>query len=229
MLKCCDPHIGQLLPSYELQALSEEDVKLFEIHVMHCEYCLNEISSFEKYAHLMRHSNEAREAMKDAIRVDVPPISIWEKLSGYLWPDVPLIFKPALSLVLVLLLAIPAFYGIQNIGVSNSEVRPVQTIRLMGTRTTGENTFTISSGLDGVIVFTLPNATAYESYDVVVTDAEDNKVFQLNNFDTFNKLGIAEFLLPQPLMNPGLYRLKISHSTPDTTILIKQYRFRITK
>ena len=42
-MSCTDPETGQLIGSYELKLLSEEELKRFEMHVMHCDHCFQDL------------------------------------------------------------------------------------------------------------------------------------------------------------------------------------------
>ena len=112
MSECTDPHLGALLHAYGLNALSEEDFKRFEIHLLECEHCYEQLKKFRQVAPLLRSDRDVREMVREAARGQEESKSFWGKLGHKLWPDTPLVLKPAVAYILILLMVVPAYYGL---------------------------------------------------------------------------------------------------------------------
>ena len=63
MSNCINSKIGSLIHAYELNALNEENCEKFELHLMECEFCFNEIKRFENEAVFFRSSDEIKQAI----------------------------------------------------------------------------------------------------------------------------------------------------------------------
>ncbi len=226
MIHCNDKDLGALLPAYELGALSAEDEKRLEIHLMQCEHCLNKVVAFEPSAGVIRNSAKIKEAM---IRHTVPTQNdtIAKRLIRYLWPDTPLIFKPALSIMLVLLMAVPAIVGLRILTQETGDVRPVQMIRLIPNRATVTNKLFIESGLDAAISFAVPDYLPGRLYDLAVIDDQGGEVVRLNSFGSIDERGMGQIIIPHRAMKPGSYLLIVTCSGSDPPACEIKYTFII--
>lgn len=209
MTECIDPTLGDLLSAYELGALSEEDEKRLEIHLMQCEHCLNEVSAFQRYADVLRDSKKIREAMTRQARSTQRSVSA-RTLIQYLWPDVPLIFKPAVTILLVLLMIVPSFVGLRVLTGDDADIRPVQMIRLIPIRSAGASALSIGSGLDATISFGVPDYAPGKFYDVAVIDDQGEAVVRLASFGSINERGMGQIVFPHQVMKPGTYHLIVT-------------------
>lgn len=226
MSDCIDQNIGKLLHEYELGTLSEEDTDLFGEHLMECEYCLNEAKSFGKYATVIRQSATIEKLIK--LPGEGRSDTVMKRLWRHVWPETSFVFRPGILYILILLMTIPTYLGLKNIFGGNSGIRPVQTINLTSTRTAQNNVLTISSGLDGVIRFEIPEAILGESYQVILTTEGGKEITRHDDFPDINELKVGEFIFPNHLMEPGNYRLIITDlSEKDALDKIYEYRFRI--
>ena len=151
---CSNPEAGKLLHAYELGVLSTSDVDQFETHLLDCEYCFAEIRQFVDEAELLK-SNEAvvrevaggieREASGGGKK------SVAARLWSRLWPDTPIIFRPAAALLLVLILIYPAFRGIFND--TEPDLKPVSSLSLLDSRSNDFKEFVIKDDNDLVLCF----------------------------------------------------------------------------
>ncbi len=226
MTKCIDKSLGDLLPAYELDALSEADEKRLEIHIMQCEHCLNEVSTFERYAGVLRDSGKIKEAMVRHARVaeDVVP---GKTLLRYLWPDAPLIFRPALSILLVLLMVVPTLVGFGVFTFDGENIRPLQMIRLIPTRSAGASTLSIGSGLDAAISFAAPDYAPGMLYDVTVVDDQGEEVIRLDSLGSIDERGMGQIVFPHRAMKPGSYQLIATVSGAESAAGEHKYSFEI--
>jgi hypothetical protein len=205
MSKCVDPKVGVLIHGYELHSLTEEETELFETHLMQCTHCFQEVSELEVGFGKLRANGELG-VMAERSLAETPADRAWRRL---LWPKVPLAFRPAFIYFLVLVLAVPVVFTAIRSG-SGGVVRPLQTIRLLPTRTLEVQTLIISSGLDGVITFAAPVYESEGSYHVVIADKDDGRIIkQDDDFRQVDDTGIGRILFPNSSMTPGDYSLNV--------------------
>ena len=227
MSKCSEPDIGALLHAYELNALSEEDVERFEIHLLKCEHCFNDVQGFGHGAALIATDNEVKKMVRRADPTDLQSESATRKLWRRLWPETPFVFKPVLAYLLVLFMAIPAYHGLRYAASNDKQIRPLQAITLVSDRSTQEAVFKISSDRDGTISFLFSEAEPDKSYRVVVETEEGKEIERYDNFDDFDRFGMGELFFPLAKMRPGEYRLIITDLTGEYPSNTQEHRFTI--
>jgi hypothetical protein len=225
MSGCIDVDIGSLLHAYELKVLNEEDVERFEMHLMACEYCFNEIEIFVKESSLLNSDREIQGIVKDTARKLKRSESMLEKILEYLWPETLFIFRPAFAYLLVLILVIPAFYGIMSVG--DNTIRPVQSIMLFPDRSAEEKAFQKSRLGDGLISFIFRGATAGEPYRIVIESREGQVIFRDKDFTGFDDFDTGRLILPREQMKPGSHRLIITDPRAEPPLDKQEYQFRI--
>jgi hypothetical protein len=226
MSKCTDSKLGALLHAYELKALSDEDVERFEIHLLECEFCFEQLKDFEVAADLLVSDKEVKELIKEYAPMESShPEPYLKKLWQNIWPETSLIFKPALAYLLILLLILPAYYGLKRS--TQEEIRPItQTINLMPFRSVGEDVFKISLGKDGVISFLFEDAVAGQSYQVAIESEDGRVAYKNDTFREFDANRTGRLLLPLVKMKIGNYSLVI---TDPRTGNRQEYTFQIKK
>lgn len=228
MSKCKDPDLGVLLHAYELNVLSEEDIERFEIHLLGCEHCFDQLKNFEQEAALLTSDDEVRELVGDAVREEYPQAELLlRRLWRYIWPDTPVVFKPALAYLLILLMILPAYHGLKKF--TEGQIRAVQTISLFPGRSTAEDVFKISVGDDGLISFVFRGAVVGESYRVVIECEDGRVVFRDDAFRRFDEYETGRLLLPIVKMKPGGYRLVITDPRVEPPLNKQEYSFKIEK
>jgi hypothetical protein len=220
-----DPKIGKLLVAYELNALSEEDTELIENHLMVCDHCFNELESFRNEAALLSGDENIKGIVRDAARKDSGSESLLRKLRRYVWPDVPVVFKPALAYLLILILLIPAYQGF--LGQDDEQIGPVQTVRLLPGRSGSECVLDANSDKQGLLSFVFRGAVAGENYSVVILTDDGEEIFRDDSFDGFDQYETGKLLIPLDKMTPGDYRLVITDRRVDAPSGRREYNFRI--
>jgi hypothetical protein len=232
MSKCTNPKLGDLLHVYELNALSEEDIERFEIHLLECEYCFEQLKSFERQANLLASDEEVKELIRESTMEEyAQPESFLKKLWRYIWPETPLLFKPALAYLLILLLILPAYYGLRKVTETGTEteIGPVQNISLTPLRSMGEDVFKISLGKDGLINFVFEGAITGKSYQVIIKSIDGKVVYQDDAFKEFDEYRMGRLLLPLNKMKMGDYQLIITDPQREPPLNRQEYSFRIEK
>jgi len=232
MLKCTDLKLSALLHAYELKALSDEDAERFEIHLLECEHCFEQLKGFERVANLLSSDEEVKELIRESSTEEYPhPESFLKKLWRHIWPETPLFFKPALAYLLILLMILPAYWGLREVTKpgTETEIGPVQNISLTPFRSTGEDVFKISLGQDGMISFFFGDVIVGESYQVIIEAKDGKVVYKNDSFREFDRYGTGHLLLPLAKMKPGYYRLVISDPRGEPPSNRQEYTFRIEK
>jgi len=241
MAKCSDPKVGALLHAYELNALSEEEMEEFELHLMVCDYCHSEIQSFENSANIMLDHEPLRVITRDAVSNATRSESLLKRLCQYLWPNTPFLFRPAIAYLIVLLLVIPARYGIYKYAKDDDKPIPVITtdsskgfrqaisLSLTPVRSGERNILQYRPGCDVVINFTYREATQGKHYNVSIVSNDGVELLKIDEFNSFDSYGQGVVTISQDNMIPGSYRLIISDPQSDELIDSQEYLFEIIK
>lgn len=224
MSECIDPHLGALLHAYGLNALSEEDFKRFEIHLLECEHCFEQLKNFRQVAPLLRSDREVREMVRETARRQRESKSFWRELYHKLWPDTPLVLKPAVAYILILLMVVPAYLGLMTL--VTKEYTRIQSVYLTSDRTVGENIFRIKPEAEVIISFYLTDALVGDVYQVVIESEDKKEILRHEAFDSFDESGGGWLKLPVSKMHPGNYELIV---TNPRTGFREKYSFTIKK
>jgi len=222
---CLEPKMGALLHAYELRALSESDAAAFEMHLLTCDCCFAAIQSFEPYASLLSSDDAVRGEIRGS-GADVSTRSMGSRLRGALWPDdVALFLRPAVFMVVILLLVYPAWRGLTTDTMPT--IHTTQMISLMPTRSGTVDSFSLSLGQDGIIFFGYPGATPGRSYRVVISALNDSHA-QYKTQVEFDANAAGHLLFPAKLMRPGAYQLEIDDPQAAARGDKQVYRFMVT-
>jgi hypothetical protein len=224
---CTDPALGALLHAYELGILASADESRFEIHLLSCDACRKAAEEFETEAAVLRGSDSVKQVVSlnsdGATEPGPSRSSIW----GCLWPDTPWLLRPGLLYVAVLLLLFPAFVGLEHLTAPGSSTRLTQVIRLVRSRGAMDNTFSISSGLDGVVSFEIPNAIPGKDYQVIIVADDGTRLGRWEGIRSLDDLGVVNLVLPNNRMSPGKCRLTVIDPLTGQTPPVAEYRFEI--
>ena len=206
--KCTDSAIGELRHAYELGALSVEDTEKFEIHLLGCESCYQQIHQFESAAALLRTDMEVRREVRQVVEGKERQPSLVTSLLRYLWPETPVLLRPAVAFFVMALLIYPAYLGMKGTG--DSGLREIQSISLIPSRSTVNAAFTVSSQQDGLISFVFPGAEKSKSYRLVIESHEGEEIMSVDNFTGFDEYETGRIVIPLGRLSEGTYRLVIS-------------------
>jgi len=223
--ECTDPEVGRLLHAYEMGALAEDDAKSFEVHLLRCVHCFTEVQVFDRHTTLLRSDPEVRsEVGRHSGRV-VERLSFSERLRKYLWPDVPLLFRPAVSILIVLLLIYPAYLGLTS-GPSN-HIAAVSSISLLPHRSASGPAVDIPQGRALVLSFACPGVVPGAEYEVTIIGRSQNVVYHTSSFRDFDSFEIGRLLVPTGVLGSGSYTLKVVGQGEDSEEIAQQYSFNI--
>ena len=226
MAKCTEPGTGELLHAYEVGALSEADVERFEIHLLHCKDCFEQVRDFQQKAGLLFEDDEVKEAVRRIDRADWKRDSPTSKLKRYLWPHSPFIFKPAVAYFLVLLLIGPAYLGLRQ--GDPDHITEFRTVDLTGVRSTEDQVLRISGEPWSKVRFWIGNPDSSSEYHLTVVCSEtEDTVLAVDDFTGFDEYGLGEILLYVRKLSPGRYRLTIGSSGGGTAPETIVYSFAV--
>lgn len=227
---CIDPEIGKMLHAYELGALPNDDCERFEAHLMECRACFEEAQNFCAESNLLMADasiiKEVAAATGGEKAYGRKP-AVFGKFKRLLWPDTPVMFRPAVALILIALLIYPAYMGFRSN--HEREIKTVSAISLMPTRSSVTPEFTIPDKGDVVMSFMYRDAVPGHGYILEITDESGRILIHDDSFTAFDKYGMGWLLIPTDKMKAGEYQLSLSdkdgHSTTETQI----YKFRFLK
>lgn len=227
MPRCSNPKLGSLLHAYEVDTLPEEDLERFEIHLISCTYCFKQVHEFENVASVLREDEDVRSLVRGASRQPVrEPGEFWMTLWRYLWPEAPLVMKPALVYLLALALLVPAYHGFRGGKGPDQTIHPVQMLNFFPLRDAEEKVFTRTAGEDGMISFYCMGTVPGNPYQVIIKSEDNVIIFQDDHYDRFNEQSTGWLSLPLTTMSPGKYTLSISDTDPQSRT-VQEYSFLI--
>jgi hypothetical protein len=215
MSECIDREIGDLLLGYELGMLSKEEAERFEDHLLACQHCYDELRGFEREAALLAGNSEIRTDFVRSFRKEAGPRSLLSSLRTYLWPRMPLPFRPAIAYALILLMAIPAYHGLRM--ADRTRVFSAPTVVLTAVRSNDNAVLRADDQPYGLVEVILEDAVSDKSYEVVVEFVESGEIILTGNLDHFDHNGVDRLWLPLEALRSGLYRLTVidTEATPS--------------
>jgi hypothetical protein len=221
MKRCTEENIGRMLHAYELGQLDPELQDAFEVHLLSCDYCFEQVSQFDEAASLLRTDSAVQRQVRSAAVVEEPWGSFFSRLSELLWPKKHLLLKPALIYLVVALLAFPAYIGIRQLG--ERPVNDVQSLLLTGTRSAGGREVTAGEPL--VLMFRIDGAREGSKYRVVIQGANGRNIYYNSEFTNFNDREMATVLLYADVLSAGRYTIEVF--VPGREQPVNQYEFSV--
>lgn len=227
MNKCNNPKMGSLLHAYELKTLKEKEAEQFELHILECDYCFNELSSFNDEAAILLSNSEVQQEVELQASSQLHPQAPREKFWQRLWPSrTPVVLKPAfvygLAALLIILLLV-------DIGSNNEkDIRPIQSIGLYQTRSNEMNVFFKDRSDDAVINFIIRDYNRQSDIVVNIRGGDNQLLFSDDNFSDINDNGLAHLYLSLKDMAKGEYSLeiKIPENNPPLDRIIYSFEIR---
>ncbi len=222
MNRCIDHDIGNLLHAFELDQLDAEQQEAFELHLLSCDHCFEQVSRFEGVASLLRSDADVQELVRSAATALEPETereSLWSRLLDALWPKTNFLLKPVISYLIVILLAFPAYVGLRH--VKDRPVQGVQSLLLVGTRSLGDHK--VAAGQPLVIMFRIDGAREGSHFRVSVRTDQNAVIYDNDHFDDFNEREMATLLLSAGSLSSGQYRIEVY--PPDGDRPLHEYTF----
>ncbi len=227
---CINPKIGSLLHAYELGILSEENVERFETHMLKCSHCFNEVKDFEPEAELLTSSDDVVDEISRGAEIDIQKSSrssVLKRLWHYVWPKSPVIFRPAVAFILILLLIYPAYRGVMPGG--EMKIKPVSSISLFPTRSTEPIHAEIKADRDIILSFVYQGAIPGEKYILELIDQEGKVVIRNDSFTDFDEFEVGQVFISRGCLDPGIYTLEISDPENPVSTGIQSYKFELIR
>jgi hypothetical protein len=227
MKECDEPDIGGLLHAYELGLLSLADEQRVETHVIGCDTCFAALREFESAALLLRTKDFAAAVVQDLAashgRNDVKNRHTWR---AWLWPDSPLLLRPAISLAVILCLLYPAWLGLN--GNSSETVRAVPAVTLLPVRS-GETPAVEIDRLNGdvLVVFVTDPPMFGQMCTIQVVGEAGEELFRIDDYRDLDEFGCGRLLIPTKLIHPGIYTLTVSSEDTSASVRSVEYKFRV--
>lgn len=223
--ECTDRKLGSLLFAYEIGALGPEDIDRFELHLLECEHCFDAAQRFSRYAKMIREDEIIAGEVAKSIDSDARSLSVGKRMKQYFWPGSPLPFRPAVLYLIIIIMLYPAYTGIFH-------PRPrgfsqMQSINLSPTRASADETFSLSAGRDGLIVFIFDGAIPGRKYTITIVSDDGSTIYVDDSFTAFDNFATGRLTFPLELMKPGEYRLEIYDALSDTAGDKQIYQFEI--
>jgi len=220
--RCIDHNIGDLLHAFELDQLDSEQQDAFELHLLSCDQCFEQVSKFEGVASLLRSDADVQELVRSAAtapEAETEHESLWSRLLDALWPSTNFLLKPVVSYLIVILLAFPAYVGLRH--VKDRPVQGVQSLLLVGTRSLGDHK--VIAGQPLVIMFRIDGAREGSHFRVNVRTDQNVSIYDDDQFDDINEREMATLLLTSGSLAPGRYHIDVYR--PDDVRPLHEYTF----
>ncbi|MBN2227696.1 MAG: zf-HC2 domain-containing protein [candidate division Zixibacteria bacterium] len=224
--RCTDIKTGRLIHAYELGLLSDEESEHFEMHLMHCEYCVSLLKTSSLRTGLLRSDSKVRDELRRLSEHSNSKVGWAEELRRYLWPNVPFPFRPAVTLLLVLLLVYPAYLGLTSH--KSGEVISLTEIGLVQSRAATIESTSLAAGESAVLTFAYSHYRPGVDVMVLLVDELGQIIYENHAFEGFDAFQTARLFLPSDLLRSGVYRLQVG---PAGLVAdeIEEYRFRIVR
>jgi hypothetical protein len=204
MDKCTNPKLGNLLHAYELKTLTGADVERFELHILECDYCFNEISSFNDEVSMLLSDNQIKKELENQISPESAQTTIWRLL----WPNrTPLVLRPAFIYSAAALLIL-VWLGSSILNVPD-KIRTVQSIGFYQTRSGKPNVFYKAKSRDAFINFMVKNYDGKSGVVVNILDQRENLVYHNEQFDDIDVNGLGRLYLSLADLEKGEYSLEL--------------------
>ncbi|MDH3889455.1 MAG: hypothetical protein OEV49_00080 [candidate division Zixibacteria bacterium] len=204
---CIDKEVGKLLHDYEMNWLTEENQERFELHLMDCDFCTQEVTQLESTARLLTDDDTVKAAVRRSVSEKERETTLRQRLVQLLWPKTNLLMRPALVYLLVVLLLPLAYHGILRDRPVRPQIAPVHNVQLVSTRG-ATTTIRPQPGMDMVLTFGFDGAVPGDRYEVRVQSEQLGLVYE-NTRLSFDERQTAHLRLPNSLLNAGEYTVTI--------------------
>jgi hypothetical protein len=228
MKQCTDSKLGALLHAYELKTLSEEEIERFEIHLLECEYCFDEVQSFAEESSILASDVAVKNLIAGFHDSPLPAPSAKKRLWHLLWPsETPYFLRPAILYIIILLMIIPVFRGLMSL--PDRQVRPIQAISLLPIRSAEHPVLRLSVSKEGLINFAFDGAESGKSYIVEIKSIDGGTIYMDSDYREFDRFQTGRLVLPISRLKTGDYILTITDPAAKPPYDRKEYSFIIAK
>ena len=223
---CHDPTLGRLLPEYELGLLSSEQVELFEQHLMVCDHCFTQVEQFAPAAAHLRTKPYRNVVAKAGAEPE--KVSLLRRISTWMWPRGGPWLKPAVALVIIVLLLPFAWEGYRDDGGSSVTVGTAVEIALIRTRSESPPTIEVPQQSDLVVRFGFDPVTADQPLKVQLSGPGGRLLFTGEDFQLDAQL-TGRLTVPSKQVTAGAYLLVIRDPSHTGPLAVDSLSFRVVR
>jgi len=200
MAECIDIKVGKLIHGYELGILSEDELELFEKHLMVCDYCLDQVQSFKHVIDEMMNPDLISGITEDSQDTGTAE----NELKRSPFTATAIAWMAAAALVLIVGTA-----TVVSTLSNQSGIRTVGSITLANVRTSSERTLNLSEEGEASIIFAFPGAFPDSLYSIEISTGSGETVYTEGDFSAFDEFGFGTLYLRDGSIVPAEYELKI--------------------
>lgn len=223
MAECTDKKTGRMLHAYELGALTENEERDFDLHLIDCRHCREKVKEFQEFSHSMRNSRRIGAKVK---KISDSMMEIKPGIRDRIWPKTNLIFRPLFLYILIVLLLIPGGIKIYELSSTENRIRPLQHITLSPARAVNNSIFSKPKGNEGVINLIYPEVLEGETYSLLLINEKGMKIFSDPAFTGFDSNGMAQLGIMLNDLDSGIYKVRLFSGDKDSLLI--EYLFKIT-
>jgi hypothetical protein len=210
-----------MLHAYEIGMLSEEDASRFEIHIIECESCREQVRRFSGGSALLRHDDEFTQIARNAVRKSVQEGGLLKRIVSTLGSRSSWLRKPVLAYVLALLLAYPAYLGLRP---DQAVISPSTVIILDDMRSLSMPKFKSEDGATLVVDAIFKRAKGHDrAFMISIVHEEDGKVVYTDDF-TFSTANRNAVEIPGGTLAPGKYELRLVDPEGELEFAPREFR-----
>lgn len=213
MKKCSNARVGALLHGYELQILTPHETEEFELHLLECEICREEVAAFSASADFIRMSSESRKFVDIVLKKQVRGDSRISRILSQLWPkNISPILRPAVLLLLLISIVGVNFFRQTTRVAGKPGIYQVDNLSSLSTTRSAEAGQTLKSSERNVLTLIFKDTWSDSTYALKVVSRESAQIFYENANTRFNS-SEATILLIEPNSLPiGAYEIVLFDS-----------------
>ncbi len=208
--KCTNQRVGALLHGYELQILTSREVEDFELHLMECEMCRNEVAILSASAEFIRTSPESRKFVDIVLENQVRSRTRINRIVSQLWPtNISAILRPAVLLLLLISIVGLSFFRQTARSVGESGIYPVDILSSLSSTRSVNADQTLKSSDRNVLTLVFKDTWTDSVYTLRVLSRESSQIYYENSDTRFNTSEATVLLLEPNALPTGEYEIEL--------------------
>jgi hypothetical protein len=222
MDNCTEPRFQQMIHAFEVGLLTEEDRKAFELHLLDCDACSDEVRSFLRFSGPIRHDPDLRPDEKEVESImstgrDGRPAATRKDAKSRSWTVRLLTIAAAL-----VVLAVPTYWVTKD-----ADEGVLQKINFGPMRGSSGGIVDLQSGGRVEFSFVLDDASAETIGRVTVLSRSGDVLFVDSSYADFDPSGGGRITLPISGFEEGFYQLIVEDPSGSLAIPKRIYNFRV--
>lgn len=219
MSKCIDGQSESKIHAYELGLFSGDELTHFEQHLMDCSSCFEKVTSHLDVTRLLRFDPQVRPGDDAAAGSESPPTDMIRETRTTPFSGLKRLMILAAVLVII---AVPVFKYVMS---PDSPPGIVQQLELYPLRSEGARSISLQTGGDAEIKFVVESIRPSEAFRIQIASVSGEQVYQVDNFDEFNEMGLGIVTIPVNRFEIGNYQLLVID--PSSEKVRASYHFRV--